>query len=241
MAYQQQDRKPLPKTAFDELKLRLEGVKPEGAKRPPQLRVSVIKNSPRIDVFTNIEGDTDNGRISAPMDAKTFFALIICVEDIAAGEPDQQIKIANKVGAPGQQRIISHTIIGKDKDGRMFISVIAKDRPRIKFQFIPGDWHELAMMDGTPLDEARLTNIYARGWAKLMAELAPNVMDHHFEERVYNQNGGGGYNKGGYNKGNGGGGGYQKSNQSGGGDAPGNSYGGTHNDTNTDFDDEFPM
>ncbi len=236
--FNNQERKPLPKTAFDEMKLRLEAPLQEGQRRPPALKVSVIRNNPRIDVFTNIDGDRDNGRLSAPMDGLTFFALIVKVEEIAAGEPDVQVKIANKVGRPGEQRIVSHTIVGKDKEGRCFISVVAQDRPKIKFTFLPSDWHELSHRDGTPYADAELSCVYAKAWAKLMAELAPNVMDHHFEERVYGQQGGGGYNKGGYNKG----GGYQKRNQGGGGaTTPGDNFGGTHSDDNADFDDNFPM
>lgn len=240
--FNNQERKPLPKTAFDEMKLRLEGKLQEGQRRPPNLRVSVIRNNPRIDVFTNIEGDRDNGRISAPMDGLTFFALIVKVEEIAAGEPDVQVKISNKVGKPGEQRIVSHTIVGKDKEGRCFISVVAQDRPKIKFTFLPSDWHELAHRDGTPFGEDELSCVYAKAWAKIMSELAPNVMDHHFEERVYNKpgQGGGGYNKGA-------GGGYQNRNKGGGnqnrnqGAGPGDKFGGSHNDGNADFDDDFPM
>lgn len=214
--YNQQQRAPLPRTAFDEIKLRLSGPRQEGGKRPPNLRVSVIRNNPRIDVFTNIEGDVDNGRISAPMEALTMFALIVKVEDIAKGEPDTQVKIANKTGAPGQQKILSHTIVGKDKEGRVFISVIAQNRPRIKFMFLPSDWHEMAHKDGTPYEEAELSCVYARAWAKMMTELCPNVMDTHFQESDYQKNAGnnkgsynsGSYNKGGYNKG-----GYDKGNK----------------------------
>jgi len=238
---QNQQRAPLPKTAFDEMKLRLSGPQQEGARRPPNLKVAVIRNNPRIDVFTNIEGDRDNGRISAPMEALTMFALITKVEDIAMGPPDVQVKIANKTGAPGQQKILSHTVVGKDKEGRVFISVIAQDRPRIKFLFLPSDWHEMAHKDGTPYDQAELSTVYARAWAKMMAELIPNVMDTHFQESDYQKNGGksgggGGYNKGGYNKG-GQGGGYQKNNRGGGQpQSSGMDSGGP------DFgDDAFPM
>lgn len=234
MADFQQERKPLPKTSFDEFKLRISGPAQEGARRPPSLKVAVIKNNPRIDVFTNIEGDKDNGRISAPMDAFTFFALITKVEDLAKGEPDQQIKIANKTGAPGQQRAISHTVLGKDKEGRVFISVIAQDRPKIKFTFLPTDWHSIAYKDGSPMEEAELSQLYARGWAKLMAELAPNVMDSYFEENQFNK--GGKPAGGGYNKGSGGGG--QRNQKS----EPGDNFGGSHSGDSTDFGgDDFPM
>lgn len=236
--YNQQARKPLPKTAFDELKLRMEGPPQEGQRRPPNLRVSVIKNSPRIDVFTNIENDRDNGRISAPMDAMTFFTLVELTNNIADGEPDNQIMVANKTGRPGEQRVISHTVIGKDREGRCFISVIAQDRPKIKFTFAPSAWHSMVKMDGTPVPEAEVSVVYAKAWARLMAELVPNVLDHHFEERVFSPKGG---NGGGGNYNSGGNASNQKPASS---KTPGNDFGGTQPSSGSDFDDfgdDFPM
>ena len=226
MSDRQKYNKPLPKTAFNEYKLRIMGPMQEGATRAPTLGVSVIKNNPRIDVYTNIQGDRDNGRISAPMDAVNFFALLVKLEDIIGGEPDVQVKIPCKTGAPGQQRLISTVVTGKDNQGRVFISVVAQDRPKIKFTFLPSDWHGLVHKDGTPYGEAEMSVVFARAWLRLMTQLVPNVMDTYYTEPEPRDNSGDGYNKGGYNKG--------KSNYNKGGSNENYSDGGA------DFDD-FPM
>jgi hypothetical protein len=184
---QNQNRPPLPKTIFDEMKLRLSGPLQEGASRPPSLRVKVIRNNPRIDVFTNIPNDKDGGRISAPMEAATMFALLERLRQHVDGEPSQQTKIENKTGMPGQQVTLSTTVIGKDQEGRVFISIIAEDRPRIKFVFLPSAWHTFAHKDGSPYNEAELSCVYAKGWVRLMELLITNVMDNYFELSPYQQ------------------------------------------------------
>lgn len=196
------EMKPLPKTALNEFRLSLRGPKPENGGKEATMRVSVIKNSPRIDVFTNVEGD--NGPISAPMDAFTFFALLEKLREIIDGGEDTQVKITNKTGAPGKQTVLSTTVLGKDKDGRVYISIIAQNRPKIKFLFLPTDWHHLAHKDGTPLSERELTELYAKAWCRLFEQLVPNVLDTYFEESDYGKGGKGGrgkqYDKSGYKK-----------------------------------------
>lgn len=223
--------KPLPKTALHEFKLRLTGPRQEGQRRPPTLQVQVVKNNPRIDVYTNVEGAKDNGKISAPMDAITFCTVLAELEKLVEGEPDVQVKISNKVGPPGKQRAISQTVIGKDPNGIVYISVISEGQARVKFPFKFSDWHEIIHKDGTPYTEAEASLAVARGWLKLMSELVPNVMDTHYIEPEPRGQGGGGGNRGGYNRG-GGGGGYNRGGGSGGGNE--GSSGGFDND-------DFPM
>jgi hypothetical protein len=191
---------PLPKTIFDEYKLRLTAPKPDGQRKAPTLRVAVIKNNPRIDVYTELEGDRDNGRLSAPMDGSTFFALLEMVLQMADSPPDSQCKITNKVGPPQDRKVISTTVIGKDTQGRVYISLTAPDRPRIQFIYLPSDWHVLSHKDGTPYSEAELSVVYARAWVKLMMQLTPAVMAATYTEPEPRGNSGGGKTWQGNNK-----------------------------------------
>ncbi len=244
MAQDDNFRKPLPKTAFNEYKLRLRGPMQEGGKRPPNLSVSVIRNQPRIDVFTEVPNDKDNGKITAAMDSLTFFALLEALEMVIDGEPDNQLKVPNMKGAPQNKFLASTTLVGKDKDGRVYISVVAKERPMIKFVFLPSDYHpNIQRRDGTPLDEAELSIIYARAWRRLMCELTPNVLDSHFEPPEPRQGGGNrgnyGGNRGGNNYGgNRGGGGSNYGGGNGGGQQQ--QFGEPPAGPPSDFDD-FPM
>lgn len=209
-------RKPLPKTAFDEFKLSLIGPKPADGGRAPTLKVSVINNSPRLTVFTRVPNDDNRGMLVAAMDTLTMFALLEQLKDVTVGEKDRQHQTQNYVGGPGQQALSSTTYVGKDTEGRVYISVQAEGRPKIKFLFLPSDWHIALNKDGTKVPDAELTVLYAKAWTSLMTELVPNILDSYYTVPDYankdNAGGGGGktydksghtnsgFDKGGYNK-----------------------------------------
>lgn len=172
--------KPIPKTAMDEYKLKLSAPLQDGQTKAATLSVGLINNSPRINVWTNINGDKDNGRISAPMDSITFIALIGELEKIIDGENDVQVKIVNRTGKPGETFVVSTTVLGKDKEGRVFISVVAENRPKIKFTFLPSEWHMLTHKDGTPYTESALSVTYAKAWSRLLSSLLPTVLTNYY-------------------------------------------------------------
>ena len=176
----EQARPTYTKSIFDEIKLRLTGPMQENATRPPSLRVSVVKNNPRIDVFTNIANDTDYGKIPAPMEGITMYALLEALNKHIDGGPDQHTMIENKVGMPGEQRTLTTTVLGKDIEGRVFISVIAEGRPKIKFVFLPSAWHSFSHKDGTAYGEAELSCLCAKGWVNMVSNLMANVMNTHY-------------------------------------------------------------
>lgn len=170
-----EERKPIKKNALNEYTIKLVGPEQEGTWKTPILGVSVVGNKPKIDVFTNNDADGDNGRITAPMNAQTFMALANTIEDVVNNKVDKMVFI-NKSGPPGKQTDVSQTVVGRDTDRRVFISVIAKDKPRVKFIFGPGNWNNVANGDGT-MDDVLRSEIYARAWATLFKHLVPNVLD----------------------------------------------------------------
>lgn len=229
---------PIPKSALNEYKLRLIGPIQEGARRPPTLSVSVIKNQPRLSVATNIPNDQNSGWINAPMDALTFMAFLAELEKVINGPSGEKLEIVNKTGRPGDTRIMSYTLVGKDNEGRVFISVTAPDRPKIKFTFLPTEYHTIIHKDGTPYSEAELSVAFAKAWHSLMVNLVPNVLNTYYVEPEPRENtwkkGGDNNNRGGYNK--------QGGNTYGGGSGGGgNSGGGAPSGGSNDFDDGFPM
>lgn len=159
-------------TIFNEYKLKLIGPKQEGASKPPTLSVNVWRNNPRIEVKTNVPNDRDYGRINAPMDILSFNDLIEYIDIIANGPNGEMLPVKNNVGAPGFEKQVSTTIVGKDAEGRMYISVTAKDRPKIKFVFKPSNWHVFCKKDFvTPLSEAEVSVPSAKAWAKTFQTL----------------------------------------------------------------------
>lgn len=168
--------KPLPKTILNFWKLRLFAPLQEGQTKEAGLSVGVINNNPRLDVFTNIPNDPDNGKLSAPMNPLAFFTMIEMLYELIDGPADNLKAIDNFTMRGGEKVKLSTTIIGKDKKGKMYISIVSENRPKIKFPFLPDDWHTFRNKDQTPVDEGELSCKYAKAWANLFSKLVASIM-----------------------------------------------------------------
>ena len=180
---QYQNRKPIPRTILNEYRLSLKAPIEEklGGTKEPGLRLSVLYNNPRIDVFTGIPNDKEYGVIKAPMDPLTFFTFLERFKEIIEGENDQTFKILNYTGMPSNKTVVSTTIAGKDKDGIVWLSVIAEGRPRIKFKVLPSNYHIFKDKDGNDLDLSKVSYYTAKGWVNQFGSLVPNVMNSFYE------------------------------------------------------------
>ena len=257
MADGNQNRQPRKKNAYDEFKLRLIGDPVNGSRKKPTLAVSVRKNQPTIEVRTGVEGDKDYGRIMAKLDSPTFFAIPPAIDQLClATTPNDTKFVVKNMGvkfSQGGQRDVkldTQLILGKDRDGILFIAVTSweKDRPIIKFSFRPSEMHDWYDGAGNKLSPAQVSVLYAQSWATIFSNLTPHVLYAEYEEpppRDDNrQGGGGGYG----NRGGGGGGGYGGGNRGGGGGGNwggggggGNASSGSSSGGSDDAGDGWPM
>ena len=214
-------------------KLALKAPTPGVKDRFAILQLGWYDGNPRFTVFT---GDPDDapeikGRISANMDVPTFYAVIEAIEmatTITLGQEYRYIVDNYSTTDDRGQRLekkskVSETIIGVDPQGRIFLSVTAEGRPKIKFQFGSNDWHHWRdAITGEPVNEAQVSKLYAKGYvnflrtaiaATAVAEGAPAP------KPAFQRSGGGGGGGGGWkgNGGGGGGGGWKGNNGGGGG------------------------
>lgn len=245
MAEFQNQRK---KIALDESKLKLSGPQQDGGRGRPTLAVGLHKNQPRLDVYTNDPNDKiDNGRIRAAMDTPTFFGLLELLNLAIEADGKFMRAVQNRgYSFRGGKRsespeTLSTTIVGKEDDGRIYIEVVAERRPRIKFYFLPSNWHHLMDQSGNKLSEAEVTVIYAKAWLKIMQQLIPHLLvteyvepeprDNNGGNRGGNRGGGGNWNNRNNDRGGNGGG-------RGGDDWAGNTSGGGNS---AGGDDDFPF
>jgi hypothetical protein len=245
MSDQNKQYTPRPKNALDDYKLRLVGDKLNGASKRAMLAVSIVGNNPRVNVFTNVDNDKDNGIIRAAMDTPTFYLLLDRLEHAINADPGFRDYIENK--KPPRDRtqrgleLESKTIVGKDKDGQVYISVISADesRPRAKFVFKTSYHHDLINgSTGQRYSDAELSVMVAKAFHRMMSNLVTNVINTHYKEpekRPYNGGAGGG---GGGWKGNKGGGNYQQNrgDNNAGAKKPPQDFSGDGN-----WEDDFPM
>lgn len=203
----QQRYKQRPKNAMDHTKLRLTAPPPQGGNRRPAMAFSVVNNNPRIDVYTNIETDKDGGKIRAAMDTPVFFSVLELIQQaIDSTEPFQRaIENKNHKFFNGKRsekpETISKTIVGKDEEGRVFISVVAKGVTPVKFIFTHSYYHNYMHRDGSPVSEAEVSVLMAKSYLKMLQGMIPSVLTKHYVEpppRDNNNNRGGGNRGGGY-------------------------------------------
>ena len=231
---QHQRGQPRKKNSLDEYKFRLIGDPVNGSRRPPTLGFSVVKNQVQIDVRTNVENDKDYGRISAKLDSPTFFAVLVKLDEVIDAPPDTKYVLENTAirfvnGQRTDPKLDTRVLLGKDRDGVVFIGVTSweKERPIVKFPFRPSQFHSWARADGTLLSPAELSQLYARGYVRELQSLVPVVLETNYVEPPPREN------RGGYggNRGGGSGGGSSNNRQQ--------TWGG--GDTDKGLDDDFPM
>lgn len=204
----------------------------------PTLAVRIKDNQPRFLVYTNVEGDKDNGRIEAAMDMPTFAAVMECIVEMA-GNPDAEpmmFECKNWVWPGGKRSetpvVTCWVVVAHDRNtGWLSICLKAYDkaRPLIVFPIAPTEYHNCCDRTGAVADNKTTSRLYAKGWAKWISAIVAHLLvsEHASADEIKarkeaaqaarGNGGGGGYNKGGqggYNKGNQQGG-YNKGNQGG--------------------------
>jgi hypothetical protein len=209
---QNNGQQPLPKvkTIIDHWGLKLTAKPINGSTRRPSLGVSVYKNEPHFIVYTNVEGDKDKGKIEAKTDVTTFLSSIAALRKIIKGPSDNRITIELKQfrflggGRKSETPMLdTKIVVGKDTNGVVFIAVVSwdKDRPTIRFPFVPSNHSNFLNTQGEPLSEAEVSEMRAEAYCDLMTELVPSMLRTHYVEEPRkdpnaNQQGGG--NRGSY-------------------------------------------
>lgn len=236
---------PRKKNYLDYSGLRLTAEKQQGAEKRPSWALTVVKNKARIDVYTNVPNDKKNGNIRMEMEANTFFLFVNAIFEAIDAPPGTKtlgLKYNDYTwnqGQRSQEPMPQATLhVGKDKSGRVFVSLTSYDdtRPKIPFIFDVPFKHDL-VKNGQPVPDDEVSRMVARAYAEALKHVAPLVLTTEFvepEKKDKGGNGGGQQNRGGGNRG---------------GNAGGQKHA-THDDdfaadggdaAGSDFDDDFPM
>lgn len=222
---------PFVETLLDDRKLRLSAPPISGSKQRPQLSVAVVGGNPRINVYTNLDGDKENGRISAKMDLFAWGQLLEMIEHVIATPDTSRLQMANKrpmdqnEQSPGGKREPIHettSVVGRDKDGKIYIAVLAadNDRPKVIFHFGAQYYHTIVYRDAPQnfLEDRFVSELAAKAWVKSMRAAVMQILTDKAAEKGAAKaakkeaegggsgNSGGGKPSGGYNKGGAGGG-----------------------------------
>ena len=159
-------------------KLSLYAVVDTETKRHARLTWAIRNGYPRLIVYTNhLEYGASNLRdaiIAAPMDIVTFNAFLDIFSKVIDGEKDKKYKIDcfNYVWKNNQRtdekRLVSSVIVGKDKEGVIWLSVITEDKPKIKFSIILSDFHMFYKTHGDDLKKDEASHIAAKAYLRIV-------------------------------------------------------------------------
>jgi hypothetical protein len=195
-----QHRNQREKTILDDPKLKLTADKlPDGDGRPT-MSWYAAGNNPRIDVYTNVPSDKDNGKIRAEIDIVIAMEILEVIEEYAtSGEVGCKATWENS--GKGWDRannrptkdifVKSKIVVGKDKEGRLYIACLAADpdRPKIRFYFGVNMFRKMFIGEEKATD-AQVSCISARAWVKAVRALMPIVLAGQYVHRTPNNNGG---------------------------------------------------
>lgn len=211
------------KTALDDSKLKLFGDAFEGtAGQKPSLSIYYKDNNPRIDVYTNVVNDKDKGLIRAAIHVRKLMEMYVIGMMLASDHTEKcyVIDIEDNPWIQAEKRrskdpvVVARILMGRDKEGEMFISLLSNDnsRPKIRFPFRDSPYGKISIRGGT-ISKAELSTIVGQGYIQGVKDLyvAIAAADYvHPEPKPQGGAGGGGYGggNGGGNRG-GGGGGYK--------------------------------
>lgn len=215
----QQQFKKREKTALDHMKLRLYGEKVDGSKDSPSfLFYMTMDGNPRIDVYTGVQGDKDNGLIRAAMDIRTARAFLKLTEHVVAHDGACRFYIENQNYTwPGGKRsekpvLVSRTVVGKAEDGRIYFSVIAEGRPKAIFYMTSPFFHKMTDAEGQRIDVKLESRLFTEGYIEHVGELMSSVATKIYVEPAP-RNPPPGQSGGGYQQNSNSGGGYQQKQQ----------------------------
>lgn len=218
------NRPAAPSNALKDSKLKLVGDAHEKAvikydkPQPPTLQWGIKDNQPRAIVYTNVEGDKQDGKIEAAMDAITFEAILEAIRTYASGELVDGKQIVGFPcigylwtgnGKSEKPMVLSTVFVGLNRDNVVVLSVQSSDksRPKVSFKLFPSEWHGGVDQNGQALSNQAVSKLYAKGYANLIGGIVNQLLvnEHISWEQIRDRKGkGNGQSGGGFNRNNGG-------------------------------------
>lgn len=139
-----------------------------------RLGFGMLDINPRISIFTNNPEDTINkGIITSPMNPETFLAFLNRLDTICKGPAGEKEKIECFQGFKDRVKV-SDLVFGKDDEGYVWLSIVAPNRPNIKFTFEMSDWHTLTHSNGAKFTAVECSVLEAQAKIQLLRSVYGN-------------------------------------------------------------------
>ena len=174
------------KNALDTRKLHLSTRCPADNTKWSSFTWLIVASNPRLVVWTNDPGDAGEvnnyGKIVANFDIMSFTVFLQLLGEVIdhSGERKESIETYNYIFPRGVRSetpvLVSTLYFGKDKDGIIWVSLVAKNRPVIKFVFGENEFHHYINGDGTPADKSKTSQRYARAYIKILYDVMEQLL-----------------------------------------------------------------
>lgn len=177
------------KTMFSGTHMQLSAPCPTAKGKFSTLLLDFYNGNPRLVVRTGDPADQSNdfGRIQAALNPQIFNMLIILVKRAIASPKADKWKIEchnyDRVNGQRAQELshISDVWVGRDDEGMIFISVLAKNaanRPVIKFNFAPRDarYHPIFHGNSSAFSKSEVSQLVAESFVMAWEHMASMVM-----------------------------------------------------------------
>lgn len=135
---------------------------------------------PRITVIPERINDGENYNekiITAPFNVPTLHLLLEYMDEIVNGEKGQykSIECRNIKYVNGERTsetfIQSTVIIGKDKDGINFITLVSEGKKKVKFSILPDSrWYRIYHNNAEVTDKSEISRVYARAYIRAIRQ-----------------------------------------------------------------------
>lgn len=235
-------RKQLP---FDDQRYKLYAAPVQGAAKRPTLTFgfvtrNFVANCASITVRTQVPNDKNNGVIKAEMPMPDLYGIMETIKEITslpgAQERSRRLYTDFLMGKKTDQPVpYANLIVGKEDDGRVYIALVSKNRPSIKFHVAPDDFIREVTRDGQEMNTVEYYAQYARGYFSMIKDVYAWCINSEFIAWNPNSNNNNNNNGGGNNGGNNWNGGNNNNGGGGNNNGGGNSGWGNNDDAGGDL------
>ena len=183
-------------------KTQITAKKANGGDFPPSLKIDFFNGNPTIFVSTGFKKGNGITYIRAGLEPKTadmILEAILMIADMPA-DPENNITAVFECKAGKEKELRAKVVVGKTKQGLMFISVIdAKntEAPMIQFLFGYDLYHPVTTnhLPSTITDKELISVIAAKGWANRCRAYWHHSLVNYVPEENPNNNNKGNWNK----------------------------------------------
>ena len=154
--------------------------------RKPRMVISFRDGNPRITVYTGEQGP--GGVISFPSDYPTMVSILSLLKDIINSEPGTKVSVDSLTTIyennkpTNDKKVVSTLYIGKSKQGIIYFSLIAENKPKIVFPFKASPFHVYRDNEGNIIPDEIISKKITENLVNFILNIISNAIVKYTEE-----------------------------------------------------------